>query len=83
MFSGGKFTGVSVWRADCRYVFFFPTQTHSDFKLLGQQCDEESVGQTGGQTRGQMLLYIYLQYFFPYISCQRQLQLLCYLCLVM
>ena len=32
----------------------------------GQKCNEESVGQAGGQT----LLHIYLQYFFPHTSCQ-------------
>ena len=44
----------------------------------GQKCDEELVGQAGGQT----LLHVQLQYFFPRISCQRQLQLLQYCCLV-
>ena len=42
-----------------------------------QKCDEESVGQAGGQ----MLLCVQLRYFFPH--CQRQLQLLRYLSLVL
>ena len=46
--------------------------------FFGQKCDEELVGQAGGQTGVRTLLHIQLRYFFPHISCQRQLQLLHY-----
>ena len=46
-----------------------------------QKCVEESVGQVGGQTGGQTLLHIQLPDFFPH--CQRQLQLVRYLYLVL
>ena len=59
LFSGGKFPDVSVQRADgrgdlewvnvfCRWQMLFS----------GQKCEEELVGQAGGQTGGQALLHI-------------------------
>ena len=47
------------------------------------QTGGQSGRQSGGQTGGQMLLHVYLRYFFPRISCRRQLQLLRYSCLVL
>ena len=47
--------------------------------LFRQKCDKKLVGQAGGRT----LLHVQLRYFFPYISYQRQLQLLRYFSLVM
>ena len=60
-----KFPEVSVRRADSRGELF-SLQTLGELKTLifRQKCDEESVGQT--------LLRVYLQYFFPHISCQLQ-----------
>ena len=46
--------------------------------FYGKKCDEESAGWAGVRT----LLHVYLHYFFPDVSCQRQLQLLRYFCLV-
>ena len=87
MFSGGKFTEVSVCKADCRGDFVFNTITwvSQNFLLVTdrQKCEEESVGQTGGQIGWQTLLHVCLRYFFPHIGCQTQIQLLYYFCLVM
>ena len=87
LFSKRKFTEVSVWKADhCSDFFFFIINTwwvefccQWQTLIFGQKCDQESVGQVGGQT----LLHVELRYFFLHISCQRQLQLLRYLSLVL
>ena len=80
LFSGGKFLEVSIGRADGHSDLFSSqiqwVKVFCRWQALffGQKCDEESVGQAGGWT----LLHIQLWYFFPHISCQRQLQLLRY-----
>ena len=63
LFSGGKFTEVSVGRADHRGDFY----QHNHFSELkvfaGDRC-QESVGQSVGQAGGQTLLHPQLWYFF-------------------
>ena len=88
LFSGGKFTEVSVRRADHRRDFFHHKHLVSKVFagnrccFFGWKCDEESVEQMGGgQTGGHRPLQVQLWYFFPH--CQRQLQLLRYLSLVL
>ena len=84
LFSGGKFTEVSVWRADCHPDNSNYNNTNTCWVkvfcrwqtlLFGQKCDKDSRGQAGGQTGGQTLLHVQLQYFFLHISYQRRLQL--------
>ena len=84
LFSGGKFTEVSVWRADCHPDNSNYNNTNTCWVkvfcrwqtlLFGQKCDKDSRGQAGGQTGGQTLLHVQLQYFFLHISYQRLLQL--------
>ena len=74
LFSGGKFTEDSVGRADS-HCDFFSTQTlvtdtgeffAGDRQFFGQKRDYELVGQAGEQ----MLLHLYLLYFFHHTSCQ-------------
>ena len=75
LFSGGKFTEVSVGSADHRGDLF-SSQTLGEWRF---SAEEEPIGRAGGQT----LLHVYMRYFFPRISCQRQLQSVRYFCLVM
>ena len=63
----GKFTEVSVVRADhCRDLFSSQTLGELKFFCRGQtlffeqKCEEESVGQAGGQA----ILHVQLQYLF-------------------
>ena len=52
--------GLEGWPSQCFFfLFFFITNTH-----FGQKCDEESVGQAGGQTGGQTLHHAQLWYMF-------------------
>ena len=65
VFWGLKVPEVSVWRADHHsvffFLFFFITNTH-----FGQKCDEESGGQTGGQTlHHAQLWYMFSSYKLP------------------
>ena len=65
MFSRGKFSKVSVWRAD-HHCDLFSSQTLGELKFIagdrccffGQKCDEETVGQAEGQMGGWMLLHL-------------------------
>ena len=70
--------GLEGWPPQCKVYCCWQTQ------FFRQKCDEESVGRAVGQTGVKTLLQVQLWYFFSLIlSCQRQLELLCYLCLVM
>ena len=53
-------TNTRWFKAFCRWQTLF----------IGKKCEVQS----GGQTRGQTLLHVYLRYCFPHISGQRHLQ---------
>ena len=90
LFSGGKFTEVSVQRADgCGDLF--SSQTLGELKFLA--CDRRRFsgrnvtkswydGREDRQEDGRLSTYN-CGIFFPHISFQRQLQFLCYFSLVM
>ena len=57
---GGKFTKISVGRSTATVIFFKTVTTtrqllssffcRGQSQFFGKNCEEESVGQTGGQT---------------------------------
>ena len=81
---GGKFIEVLVRRADRHHDFFQHKLLVSFLPVTDWQMGrnvgegEELVGKIWWQT----LLHVWLRYFCPHISCQRQLQLLGYCCLI-
>ena len=66
------------WKVSASYVFC--SKLHN-YIIDDEELVEWAGGQTGGQTGGQALLHVQLWYFFP--CCQRQLQSLRHLHLIL